>query len=289
MDLLVVGGTGLLGTNVRRDARARDVAVAGTSRSPAGTDCDHELDKTDPEAVERVVEAVDPDAVVDTAAFHDVDACETDRATAWEVNAAGTAAVARAADAAGAHYVFVSTDYVFPGDPAEAPYRATDPVDPCNYYAETKFAGECAARLADHATVVRPSVVYGLANDNFLTWVLGELDAGEPVGIVDDQTSAPTYAPDLARALVDIVDRGLTGTYHATGPESVSRYEFTVTLAETLGFDTDLVDPITTEELGQQAPRPTDSTLDSAPLYEALGWTFREPATAFEAIGDRRE
>jgi dTDP-4-dehydrorhamnose reductase len=79
----------------------------------------------------------------------------------------------------------------------------------------------------------------------------------------------------------------LTGLYHATGPASLSRYEFTVQAAETFGFDPDLIESITTEELGQEAPRPADSTLDSTALYETLGWAFRDPTAAFAAMRER--
>jgi dTDP-4-dehydrorhamnose reductase len=176
---------------------------------------------------------------------------------------------------------------VFPGNPDETPYVETDPVNPLNYYAETKYAAEQAARIANTATVLRPSVIYGLASDNFATWVLSELDAGNEVGIVDDQVSRPTYAPDLAEACLRIAEEGVTGLYHATGPESLSRYEFTQELARVFDYDPDLVSPITTEELGQEAPRPEDSSLDSTRLYETIETQFSSPRTAFEDMHDR--
>jgi dTDP-4-dehydrorhamnose reductase len=170
---------------------------------------------------------------------------------------------------------------VFPGDPDEAPYTEADPVAPLNYYAETKYAAEQAAKIADKSTILRPSVIYGLASNNFITWVLGELQDGEEIGIVDDQTSAPTYAPDLAHACLEIFQQNLTGLYHATGPSSMSRYEFTKTLANIYAIDTGLVQPISTEELGQDAVRPEDSTLDSTQLYDAIGNPFKPPKDAF--------
>ena len=153
-----------------------------------------------------------------------------------------------------------------------------------NYYAHTKYAGEQAAKIADRSTVLRPSVIYGLASGNFVTWALGELDAGNEIDIVDDQISRPTFAPDLATACVDVVETGQEGVFHATGPESMSRYEFTLELASVYGYDADLVSPISTEEFGQEAARPRDSSLDSSKLYEALGWEFRAPRAGFEAM-----
>ncbi|GGN91993.1 MULTISPECIES: dTDP-4-dehydrorhamnose reductase [Haloarcula] len=286
--VLVVGASGLVGTNVVQDCRARGVDVTGTYRSEQTATADVELDKTDEEQARSVFESVDPDAVVDTAAFHAVDDCETNRAKAWEVNAEGTFTLAALANEFDAHYLYVSSDYVFAGNSDETPYRESDAVAPLNYYAETKYAAERAARVAERATIVRPSVIYGLESANFVTWALGELESGNAIDIVDDQVSAPTYAPNLARASVDLVTEGETGLYHATGPTSIDRYEFTQRLAEVFGYDTDLVRPISTEEFGQEAPRPTDSTLDSAALYEWLEWEFDTPKEAFESMQSAR-
>jgi dTDP-4-dehydrorhamnose reductase len=282
MDVFVIGGSGLVGQNIITHCRETGQSVVGSYRSSPTEETDVHLDKTDQDLVREVLRAHRPDVVIDTAAFHAVDECETDRRLAWTVNAAGTAIAARAADDVGAQFVYLSTDYVFPGHPGEAPYTETDSVAPINYYAETKYAGEQAARIADMATVLRPSVVYGLASDNFVTWALGELQSGNELRIVDDQVSCPTSAADLARAAVSVATREMCGVYHAAGPESVSRYEFTVTLADRLGYDTDLVTPIDSEELGQDAPRPADSSLTSERLYDAIDYRFRQPAEVFE-------
>jgi dTDP-4-dehydrorhamnose reductase len=286
MDILVIGGSGLVGSNIVEKAQNLDADVTATYHQNPVQHTDVELDKTDNEATRSVITDIDPGLIVDTAAFHDVDACETKRDQAWTVNATGTRNVATAANEANAHLVYLSTDYVFPGDPDEAAYAESDPVAPLNYYAETKYAAEQAAKIADQSTILRPSVIYGLASDNFITWVLGELRAGEEVGIVDDQTSAPTYAPDLAHACLEVFQQNLTGLYHATGPASVSRYAFTETLAEIYEFDTDLVQPISTEELGQDAPRPEDSTLDSNRLYNSIEYSFKSPENAFTDMRD---
>lgn len=284
MRLLVVGGSGLVGSNIVTLATDTDTTVHATHLRTETKETDSRLDKTDAEETSRLVEEFQPDVVVDTAAFHAVDDCETDRDRAWAVNAAGTRNVAVAAEAVGAHLVYLSTDYVFGGDPSETPYSEDDPVSPGNFYARTKYAGEQAAQVATTATVLRTSVVYGLANDNFLTWALGELQDGNEIGIVDDQVSTPTYAPDVARACLEVADRKLTGVYHTAGPESLSRYEFTVLLADVCGYDPRLVSSITTEELGQDAPRPADSSLDSTDFYDAVDRTFDRPRQAFERV-----
>lgn len=286
VEVLVVGASGLVGQNIVAECRTRDIAVTGTHHdtpltSPIDTD---RLDKTNRDAVDEYVRSVDPDIVVDTSAFHDVDACETQRQRAWAVNAAGTSHVAEVADLIGAHLLYLSTDYVFRGDPDRAPYTESDGVSPVNFYARTKYAGEQASMITDAHTVVRTSVVYGSERANFVTWALEKLEADNEVKIVDDQISTPTYAPDLARACVDLAADGHTGLYHAAGPKSSSRYQFTRTLATTFDIDTDLVTRISTAELGQDAVRPSDSSLDSTQLYDDIGWEIAPPTRAFERL-----
>jgi dTDP-4-dehydrorhamnose reductase len=284
MRVFVIGGNGLVGSNVVSQCENAGVSINSTSRTEG--EADVVLDKTDPrETRERIAEH-DPDIVIDTAAFHAVDDCEHDRDQAWSVNVTGTRNVAVAADAVGAHLIFLSSDYVFPGNPEDAPYHESDPIAPCNYYGETKYAGEQAAKIATRHTILRPSVIYGLASDNFATWALRELENRNEIGIVDDQTSRPTYAPDLASACLKIADKSITGLYHATGPVSLSRYQFTIELANAYNYDPDLVEPIATEELGQEAPRPEDSSLDSSTLYQMLDYEFRTPSEAVEDMGE---
>lgn len=288
MDVLVIGGSGLVGTNVVEMAETDGDTVHATYNT---TQCEHtaiQLDKTDQKQTTEIIRDEDPDVIVDTAAFHAVDDCETHRERAWHVNATGTRNVAVAADEVNAHLVYLSTDYVFLGKSTETPYAEEDPVSPINYYAETKYAGERAARIADDVTILRTSVVYGLASGNFVTWALSELKAGNEIQIVDDQVSTTTYAPDLARACLEIARGGYTGLYHAAGPVAQSRFEFTRQFADLCGYDPDLVAPIKTEEFGQEAPRPADGSLDSSHLYETIDYRFREPATAFERIREQR-
>lgn len=284
MKLLVIGGSGLVGTNIVKIASETEAEVHATYHNTGTERTDSQLDKTDADQTTSLIKDLDPDVVIDTAAFHAVDDCETERGKAWAVNAAGTRNAAFATDKIGAHFIYLSTDYVFSGEPSEAPYTEEDPVSPLNYYARTKYAGEQAAQIADTATVLRPSVIYGDASSNFVTWALDELREGNELNIVDDQVSTPTYAPDLAQVCLEVADRELTGVYHAAGPESLSRYEFTVKLAEVGGFDSELISPISTEELGQEAPRPAVSSLDSTQLYDATGCTFQQPSEAFNNI-----
>jgi dTDP-4-dehydrorhamnose reductase len=284
MQVLVIGGSGLVGANIVDAVSTSDDEVCATYNRSKTPQTDIQLDKTDTERVQTIISDIDPDVVIDTAAFHAVDDCEHERTRAWSVNAMGTRNVATATDEVGAHFIFLSSDYVFPGQPSEAPYRESDPVLPINYYARTKYAGEQAAQIAETATVLRPSVIYGKASENFVTWALGELEDSNTIDIVDDQVSSPTYAPDLARACIEVARRDLPGLYHAAGSEQMSRYDFTRTLADVFGYEKELVSPISTAEFGQEAQRPADSSLDSTRLYDDIDYEFRQPKEAFEDL-----
>jgi len=203
------------------------------------------------------------------------------------VNANGTANVAVAAREVEAKHVYLSTDYVFRGDPAEAKYTERDGVYPTNYYGRTKFAGEVATRLTDAGLILRSSVIYGLRSRNFVMWALGELEEGNEIRIITDQFSTPTYAPDLARACVEAASDGLSGVYHAAGPERTSRYEFTVLIAEVFGYDPDLVMPITKDQLDEPAYRPEDCSLDSTELQDACDVRLRPPGEALKELRER--
>ncbi|MFC6715982.1 dTDP-4-dehydrorhamnose reductase [Halovalidus salilacus] len=284
MNVLVIGGSGLVGSNIVELGLDNGIEVEATYNNTETEKASIKLDKTDSDQTASIIERINPDVIIDTAAYHAVDDCESKRDLPWSVNADGTRNVAAAANAIDAHLIYLSTDYVFPGNPEDAPYSESDPVNPPNYYAETKYAGEQASKITDAVTVLRPSVIYGLANDNFVTWALGELKAGNELTIVEDQISAPTYAPDLAYACLRVAENGITGVYHATGPDSVSRYEFTTILADVYGYNPELITPISTEEFGQEAPRPTDSTLNATRLYREIDYEFRGPEEAFEAM-----
>lgn len=286
MRAFVIGGTGLVGNNLVDEFTATDHDVLSTYRSSSGGG-DIQLEKTDFKATRDAIADFDPDVVIDTAAYHAVDDCETQRDRAWSVNATGTRNAAVAADDADAQFIYLSSDYVFRGRPSESPYTESDPIAPLNYYGETKYAAEQAAKITDEWTVLRPSVIYGTASGNFVTWALGELEQGNEISIVDDQISAPTFAPDLAIACVRLAEDRTTGLYHAAGPTSMSRYNLTVLLATEFGFSTGLIKPISTDELGQEASRPEDSTLDSKKLYEAIGYRFKSPKVGLREMPDR--
>jgi dTDP-4-dehydrorhamnose reductase len=219
-----------------------------------------DLDVTDPPAVDRAFRKVQPDAVVNCAAYTDVDGAESDEATATEVNGDGAGNVATAAAAVGAFVVQPSTDYVFDGEKRE-PYIETDPTGPRTAYGRSKLAGEWTVAEANprHA-IVRTSWLFGLHGKNFVDTML-RLDG--PVKVVDDQVGSPTYTAHLAEALVDLAGGRLTGVVHVAGAGQCSWYEFAREIFARAERDVE-VEPCTTEEFPRPASRPKYSVLRSA-------------------------
>lgn len=262
--LLVVGGNGLLGSKIVAAARKEHEVVAThrTAASPIEGVEWIELHKEKIEDDRAIVKRVRPDLIVDTAALHDVDRCEEDRERAWQVNAAATAALASAAHAHGGRYLFVSTDFVFDG--ARGRYRESDTPAPVNYYGVTKVAGEKGTLDADaNNQVVRPSVIYGWDSTrmNFATWLLTSLRDRKEVRIVTDWYGSPTWADDLARAVLRLLKVPAGGAFHLAGPDRLSRYEFALRLAKAFRLEANLIKPVTAAEFARKAARPMDSSL----------------------------
>jgi dTDP-4-dehydrorhamnose reductase len=291
MRLLVVGAAGQLGGELARQALRAGDEVHGTYRTrPPSVPglLSAPLDKTDPVAVDRLVGSLRPDAVIDTAALHNVDYCEAHPDEAHRVNRDGSATLAAAARAVGARFVFVSTDYVFDGR-GHPPYAEEDPPRPISVYGASKLAGEQAV-LAAHpgAAVARPSVVYSWVPPeaagptssgkplNFASWLVHETRRGRPLRIVRDQVGSPTLAEDLAAALLALVGHDARGLFHTAGATAVNRYEFAQRLLRAVDLPTDGLSAITTAELKQAARRPPDSSLRTTRLPAATGHTMLE-------------
>jgi len=257
----VTGSRGQLGRALERAAAARGDAFIGVDLP--------ELNITDRAAVERAVAAARPDAIVNCAAFTGVDAAEAQEEAALAVNGTAVAHLARAADAAGAVLVQLSTDYVFDGT-VETPYREGDPVNPLSAYGRTKLAGERAAAAAERRLVVRTAWLFG-EGANFVGAIRRQLDAGvEELRVVADQVGCPTYAEDLAGAILGLLDAGALGTVHAVNSGSTTWFEFAREIVRRLGSGARVL-PISTAEARRPAPRPMHSVLDTSRLREILG------------------
>ncbi len=187
-----------------------------------------------------------------------MDDCEDDREKAQLYNVKSVEYLAEAARITDARIVHLSTDYVFDGE--KAPLNESAPPSPLNYYGRTKLASENVLRGAGirHA-IVRTMILYGCGIDvkpNFALWVLYNLSSGKKINVVVDQYGQPTFVDDLGYGLIKIIELERTGLYHIRGSEVTSRYDFAVAVAETFKLKKDLIQPISSEEFHQVAPRP---------------------------------
>lgn len=267
LDVLVLGAGGQLGGDLRRTLAARGAATSWTA-------LDHtEVDVGDPAAVEAAVVAwsrraealgTGRRAVVNAAAWTDVDAAESREDAAFRVNAAAAGHVAAACARVDAVLVHVSTDYVFAGD-AAAPYDEDAPTAPLNAYGRSKLAGERAVRASlPAAYVVRTAWLYGADGRNFVkTMARLERERGT-VTVVDDQRGAPTWSAHLAGALVDLTASGAPyGTYHCTSAGETTWYGLARAVFEELGADPARVRPAASDGAGRPARRPAYAVLSN--------------------------
>jgi dTDP-4-dehydrorhamnose reductase len=254
MRLLVTGAAGMLGRDV--------VAAAGDAGHEAVALARADLDITDAAAVSAAVAAARPDAIVNCAAWTDVDGAEAAEEQATAINGAGAGHVARAAAGAGALLVHVSSDYVFDGLASE-PYREDAPTAPEGAYGRSKLAGEHAVAAAGgRAAIVRSSWLFGPHGRNFVDTMRRLGAERDELTVVDDQVGCPTYTGHLAPALVTIAERGLTGVLHVAGTGYCSWFDFAVATFEDTGIAC-RVRRQSTAELGRPAPRPAFSALAS--------------------------
>lgn len=260
--VLVTGAAGQLGREVVAAMRSRGSIVGLTHR---------DLDITRRDQVREAFARVRPDVVVNCAAHTQVDRAEAERTEAFAVNALGVQKLALACQEHGAVLVQISTDYVFDGR-KNSPYTVLDRPDPISVYGESKWLGELYTQwLLDRYFIVRTSWLYGRGGSNFVETMLKLGMEHRSVDVVTDQVGALTYAADLARALVDLIDTRAYGAYHVTNQGAASWHEIARKIFSLVGWDVD-VRPTTAESLGRPAPRPANSRLDPYPLKETIGY-----------------
>jgi dTDP-4-dehydrorhamnose reductase len=221
-----------------------------------------ECDITDRASVEQVIGDVRPDAVINGAAWTQVDAAETREAEAEAVNATGAGLVAAACGARGIRCCHVSTDYVFDGT-ARSPIPETAVPAPRSAYGRTKWHGEIAVRehCPDHI-IVRTSWLYGRQGPNFVLTMLRLASERPQLRVVADQQGSPTWTGNLAPAMLRLLEIGPPGTYHLTNSGITTWYGLAVAAIRARGLETEVV-PITTAEYPTPTERPAYSVLDN--------------------------
>ena len=259
MNWLITGGTGQLGSDLKEL-----IGSGATSFSRA------ELDITDSAALDRAYAEVKPDVVVNCAAFHNVDVCETEPDSAWACNVRAVRDMAQR----GPKLVHLSTNYVFDGERAK-PYGEDDVPNPGSVYAITKLAGEFGAlAYGDDPLVIRAAGLYGLHGSvskggNFVERMTARAKETGQIKMVDDQILQPTFTADLAAAIFDAVERDACGLVHLTAEDDCSWFEFTRKFLELQGIEAEL-EPVNTTVAPGQPARPLNGVL-ARPRADAIG------------------
>ncbi|TMI82347.1 MAG: dTDP-4-dehydrorhamnose reductase [Bacillati bacterium ANGP1] len=255
MRVTVLGARGQLGHDLVAELRGCDVTPLTHA----------DLDVCDADGVRAALRSIRPHVVINTAAFHRVDECETDPARAFAVNTFAVRDLARACADRECVLVHVSTDYVFGGE-KPTPYTEEDAPKPLNVYGVSKLSGEYfVAALCPMHFIVRTSGLYGLAGasgkgGNFVETMLRLARAGTPIRVVDDQVLTPTYTADLAQAIASLIRTEAFGLYHINNSGQCSWHRFAATTFELAGLKPEL-SAITTQAFGATARRPLFSVL----------------------------
>ena len=277
MKILVTGGSGLLGQALMNIFRDEEISGTYYQHPYKQKDLTY-LDITSGKDVMSLLQKIEPNVVIHTAALTDVDDCEENMQKATQINVEGTRNLATSAYQIGAKFVYVSTDYVFDGE--KGWYTEEDTPAPINVYGETKLAGEkIVEQECRDFLIARTSVIYGSAEGNFATWMLSQFSQGKQLSIVDDQYASPTYNRDLAEQLKALIEKDAQGIFHTAGGERMNRYEFALKVADVFGFDTGLIKPVGMDTLKWIARRPHDSSLDTSKITP-----FKKPYQIHHAL-----
>jgi len=271
MRIYVIGNEGQIARSLRDLASQNiDIEIRCSSRP--------HVDVLRPESVERALNQYSPDVVVNPAAYTAVDRAETDSNLAFSINRDGAANIALAARRLNVPIIHLSSDYVFDGKKS-SPYVETDPVAPQSVYGRSKLAGEVAVAAANERNIIlRTSWVYAPFGSNFVRTILRLSSERDRLRVVDDQIGCPTYAPDIAQAIVTIAQTinssgwhpDFAGLTHLAGPDRTTWFGFArqiMQLVEAKGARAATVDPITTADYPTAAARPANSCLNCDRLH----------------------
>ncbi len=271
---LLTGGGGMVATDLHRALEHRGEEVVVKPHA--------ELDVTNERLVQKAVEDVRPDVIVNCAAWTRVDDAESEESAAAAINGGAVELLAESANSVGARLVQISTDFVFDGS-KRAPYEPGDQTHPLSAYGRTKLLGEVAATHAERHLIVRTSWLFGVHGPNFVETMKRQIAKGvDPLRVVDDQRGRPTYTPHLADAIIRLVDADARGIVHYADAGEVSWFAFACAIVAALGSLVH-VQPVSSSEFPRPAPRPAYSVL-STTLYTKL--TGAEPESWREGLVD---
>jgi len=280
MNILITGGTGLLGMALQKTA-AKGNNVFSIYSTPESISIplpfpSKPANVTEKARMQAIFDWSQPDVVIHTAAIGSVDFAEKNREQAHFVNVGGVKVVCELCNQVGARLIHISSNAVFDGKrPFYAENASTNPV---NYYGQLKLEGEKLIELSglDYA-VVRPILFYGWPypgrRDNLVTWCIKSLEAGKQIKVVNDVFSKPLFVGSCAKVVWAIVMKMKSGIYHVAGKNHITLYELAVRTAKVFDLDSELISPVPSDYFENIAPRPKDTSFDTSKMERDLGIT----------------
>ena len=268
--ILVTGSNGQLGSDLR------DLAASYPQYDFIFTDV-AELSIVDKKAVEEFFARERPGYLINCAAYTAVDKAESEKQLSDEINGIAVGILASACQTFGTRLIHISTDYVFDGN-ASYPLKETDKVNPVNAYGASKLLGEqLAIEHNPKAIIIRTSWVYSFYGKNFVKTMIRLMSEKDSIGVVSDQVGSPTYAADLAGAIMQIISSGKwePGIYNYSNKGVISWFEFANEIKEQIGSNC-LVNPLATEQFPTPAKRPKYSVLDKEKIQNTFSVKLKD-------------
>ena len=277
--VLVTGSNGLLGQKIiyslieRKDI---DLLASSKGLNRLITKSGYkyiDLDITKNEEVKKVFENENPDAVINCAAMTNVDYCEENQDSCWEINVNAVENLAKSCEVSKSHLLQLSTDFVFDGK--SGPYNEKDKPNPLHFYAKSKLKSEeIVKKTMTNWTIARTIIIYGITDNmsrsNIVLWAKKEIENGNAINVVNDQLRSPTLAEDLAKGCISIIDKSAFGLYHLSGPNTYSILDLVYQVADFYNLDKSLILPVTSASLNQPATRPLSTGFDITKAREDL-------------------
>jgi dTDP-4-dehydrorhamnose reductase len=290
MKILITGANGLVGQHLVTALLQLDIQVIGVGKGPNRLEGEHrhyayhELDISDGVACFQFIVNQSPDIIVHGAAMTQVDECELDKPSCYNINVSATRFLIDAARVIKCKIIYLSTDFIFDG--LSGPYKEEDIPSPVNYYGSTKLVAETAVMESNlRWAIVRTVLVYGQTlpstRSNIVNWVKKNLEEKKHIKVVSDQQRTPTYVNDLVRGILLIITRQAEGIFHISGKEMLSPYHMALKIASHLNLNAALLEKVDSSTFQQAAPRPMITGFDISKARKQLGY---EPRSFEESL-----
>ena len=289
--ILIIGGSGLVGSSLVKLASDNMKVFFTFCNSPVqiANTKSFFIDLLDGEesSICDLIKSLSPDIVVNTVALQSVDDCELNHKIADRLHVESTKEIAAACLESSSKLIHFSSNFVFDGK--KGCYREDDLCNPISYYGKTRLEAEKIVLDSSlNNVILRTTVIYGWhKNSKFTNFVLQRLKNGTKIEAYTDQYGNPTLADDLAKCIIKIISKDTNGLFHAVGSTCVNRYEFALDIANTFGFDRNLIVPVTSDQKSQTALRPQNGCLDTSKIKNEIGFEFCDITTGISHLHDQ--